>query len=316
MKTQLKADLMLVLVTLCWGVSYYLMDVSLSDMGPFTLNAYRFLGAFAAAGILSCKSLKTVNWATLKYSLLIGSVLVFVYMGATFGVQYTSLSNSGFLCALTVIFVPILEMLFLRKRPHRKIVVAVTMSFVGIMLLTLKDDFSINMANLRGDLLCLMGAVAYAADLILTERAVAHEEVDAFQLGVFQLGVTGVYMLVLCMIFETPHLPSTPGIWGSVVFLSLFCTGLAFIVQAVAQQYTTASHVGVIFTLEPVFAAVVAFFFAGEVLSAKSYLGAVIMTAALFVTEIDFGGKKKETVSGTDAADGTDGSDGSDGSFD
>lgn len=118
MKTQLKADLMLVLVTLCWGVSYYLMDVSLSDMGPFTLNAYRFLGAFVAAGILSCKSLKTVNWATLKYSLLIGSVLVFVYMGATFGVQYTSLSNSGFLCALTVIFVPILEMLFLRKRPH------------------------------------------------------------------------------------------------------------------------------------------------------------------------------------------------------
>ncbi|MGC2872718.1 DMT family transporter [Ihubacter sp. mB4P-1] len=293
MKTQLKADMMLILVTLCWGVSYYLMDVSLSDMEPFTLNAFRFLGAFIVAFVFMFKKLKTVNKTTIKYSLLIGFTLVFVYMGATFGVKYTALSNSGFLCALTVIFVPILEMILFRKMPQKKIVLAVTMSLIGIMLLTLKDDFSVNMSNLKGDILCIIGAVAYAVDLIFTEKAVSHEEVDAFQLGVFQLGVTGAFMLALSLIFETPHLPSTPGIWGSVIFLSLFCTGLAFIVQAIAQQYTSAAHVGVIFTLEPVFAAIVAFFFAGEVLTAKSYLGAVIMTAALFVTEIDFG-KKEE----------------------
>ncbi len=294
MNKQLRADMMLVLVTLCWGVSYYLMDVSLTDMGPFTLNAYRFLGAFVIGGLLSLRKLKGVNKQTLKYSLLIGSVLVFVYIGATFGVKYTTLSNSGFLCALTVIFVPIIEILVLRKKPQKKIIFAVTMSLIGIMMLTLKDDFSINMANLRGDLLCILGATAYAIDLILTEKAVSHEEVDAFQLGVFQLGVTGVYMLAMSFIFEQPHLPTTPMIWGSVIFLSIFCTGVAFIVQAIAQQYTTAAHVGIIFTLEPVFAAVVAYFFAGEVLTVKSYLGAVIMRAALFVTEIDFSGKKRE----------------------
>ena len=63
--------------------------------------------------------------------------------------------------------------------------------------------------------------------------------------------------------------------------------------MCIRDRYTAAAHVGIIFTLEPVFAAVVAFFFAGEVLSVKSYLGAVIMMAALFVTEIDF--KKKAT---------------------
>lgn len=294
MNKQLRADFLLVLVTLCWGVSYYLMDVSLTDMGAFTLNAYRFLGAFVIGGLLTFRKLKTVNRQTLKYSLLIGSVLVFVYIGATFGVKYTTLSNSGFLCALTVIFVPLIEILVLRKKPQKKIIFAVTMSLIGIMMLTLKDDFSINLANLRGDLLCILGATAYAVDLILTERAVAHEEVDAFQLGVFQLGVTGVYMLVMSFIFEQPHLPTTSMIWGSVIFLSVFCTGVAFIVQAIAQQYTTAAHVGIIFTLEPVFAAVVAYFFAGEVLTFKSYLGAGVMMAALFVTEIDFGGKKSE----------------------
>lgn len=120
MKTQLKADLMLVIVTLCWGVSYYLMDISLTDMEPFTLNAYRFLGAFAAGCILTFPRLKSVNKETLKYSLLVGSVLVFVYMGATFGVKYTTLSNSGFLCTLTVIFVPLIEILFLKKQSRKE----------------------------------------------------------------------------------------------------------------------------------------------------------------------------------------------------
>ena len=298
MKTQIKADMMLVLVTLCWGVSYYLIDVALAELGPFTLNAYRFLGAFLIAGIIAFKKLKTVNMETLKYSFLVGSALVFVYIGATFGVMYTSLSNAGFLCALTVIFVPIIEFVFLKKRPEKKMLIAVTMSLIGIMLLTLKDDFSINFGNLKGDLLSMMCAVAYAIDLILTEKAVSHEKVNAFQLGVFQLGVTGVYMLILGFVFETPSVPGEASVIGSIAFLSIFCTGVAFIVQAIAQKYTTASHVGVIFTLEPVFAGIVAFFFAHEVLTFKSYIGAVIMVAALFVTEIDFEGMKKKKLAG------------------
>ena len=72
MKTQLKADLMLILVTLCWGASYYLMDVALTDIEPFTLNAYRFLGAFVVAGIFTFRRLKSVNRKTLLYSLLFG----------------------------------------------------------------------------------------------------------------------------------------------------------------------------------------------------------------------------------------------------
>lgn len=288
MSKQVKADLILVLVTICWGVSYYLMDISLAELDPFTLNAHRFLGAFVIAGIFSWKKVLTVNRTTLKYSLLVGVALVFVYMGATFGVKYTSLSNSGFLCALTVIFTPIINRLVFRKRAGAKLTLVVIMCFVGIALMTLKDDFSINTENLRGDILCLMCAVAYAVDLILTERAVSHEEVDAYLLGVFQLGVTGILNFMLAFIFETPHFPETAGVWGSVIFLSVFCTGIAFVLQPVAQQYTTASHVGVIFTLEPVFAAIVALVFAHEVLSVKAYIGALLMLASIFVMEIDF----------------------------
>lgn len=286
--TKLKADLSLLLVTLGWGISYYLVDLSLEDMGPFTLNSNRFLIAFAVALIFAFPKLKSISKNTIKFSLILGVALVFVYIGATFGTKYTTLSNVGFLCGLTVIITPILSSLIYRKLPSKKQTFVILLSFVGIGLLTLKDDFSINYDNLLGDLLCIMCALAYAVHLLITEKAVTYEDVDAFQLGVLQLGTTGVFNLILAFIFESPHLPTEPKYWGPVLFLAIFCTGAAFIVQCLAQQYTEASHVGIIFSLETVFAGLVAFVLANEVLSFQSYIGAALMVASIFIMEIDF----------------------------
>lgn len=283
MDKQVKADLMLLVVTACWGISYYLMDVSLTDLEPFTLNAHRFLIAFVAAAALSWPKLKSVNKITLKYSFYIGVSLVFVYIGATFGVMYTSLSNAGFLCALSVVITPILAYFINKEIPGKKLSIVVVMCIAGIGLLTLDESLK----PALGDLLCMMCAVAYSVDLIITERAVRKEEVNAYQLGVFQLGFTGIIQLFLAFALEKPHLPGSSTVLSSVLFLAIFCTGLAFIIQAVAQQYTSATHVGVIFTLEPVFAGFVAYFFAGEVLLPRAYLGAALLIAGCFVMEVD-----------------------------
>ena len=287
MSKQLKADMMLLLVVLGWGVSYYMMDGSLEETTPLALNAIRFLGAFLIAFLLGIKRFKKVPRVTLLYSLAIGTCLAVCYACVTYGVGLTTLSNAPFLCALPVIFVPIFQFIFQGKKPEPRLFVAVIMSLVGIMLLTLKEDFSIDRSHLLGDILCTLCAVAYAVDLLITEKAVKNEEVDPYQLGTLNLGVTGVLMLMGTLIFEETSIPSTPVVWGYVIFLTVFCTGLAFVVQPIAQQYTTAAHVGIIFTLEPVFAAIVAYFIAGEVLSPRGYLGAVIMFLALILVEVD-----------------------------
>ncbi|MBR3788234.1 MAG: DMT family transporter [Firmicutes bacterium] len=283
MKTQVKADLMLVLVTLCWGVSYYMIDLCLVEMGTFNLNAFRFLGAFIIAAIFTFPKLKGVNKETLKYAFFIGISLVCVYIGATFGVMYTSLSNTGFLCALSVVFTPLLGIIVFKQRPDRKMVLVVLVCLIGIALMSLNEQLK----PALGDIFCLMCALAYAVDLLITEKAVAKEEVNAFQLGVFQLGFTGLFMLILSFIFEDPCLPSSGIVWGSALFLAVFCTGVAFIVQTIAQQYTSATHVGVIFTLEPVFAGIVAFALAGEILLPRAYFGAFLLLISLIIMEID-----------------------------
>lgn len=70
--------------------------------------------------------------------------------------------------------------------------------------------------------------------------------------------------LGMSLLIERPHLPTTAATWAAALFLGLLCSGVAFVVQTVQQQYTTASHVGLIFTLEPVFASIVAFVLGGE----------------------------------------------------
>lgn len=281
MSKQRKADLLLVMVTGFWGVSYFLMDLCLTDLQPLTLNAFRFLVAFVLLGAVFFKKMKGISRQTWKYSLLVGLFLTAVYICCTYGVLYTSISNAGFICALPVVTTPVLQFFISKKKPGKRLLASLAMCTVGLALLTLNEAFR----PALGDVICLGTALFYALDLIFTEKAVGLPEVDPLQMGILELGVVGVIMLVLSLILEQPHWPSTPGIWASALFLALFCTGFAFVVQTVQQQYTTASHVGLIFTLEPLFSAIVAYFLADEVLTGRGYVGAALMMSSLILME-------------------------------
>ena len=285
MSKQRKADLALLLVTLFWGVSYYLVDLCLTELQPMNLNAFRFLLAFLVLGPIFWKKLRHISRATLRYSLVIGTLLVGVYAGATYGVANTSISNAGFICALPVVFTPVLDFLVNRRKPGKKLVLALVVCTAGLGLLTLDDSFR----PAAGDLICLICAVCYAADMLVTEKAVADPQVDALTLGVCQLGVAGVLMLLVSALLEQPHLPQSPKIWGAAIFLGLFCSGIAFVIQSVAQKYTPATHVGVIFTMEPVFSGIIAFTVAGETLLPRGYAGAVLMLTSLLIMEVNWG---------------------------
>ncbi len=286
--TQFNADLMLIVVTFGWGVSYFMMDLCLEEIDPLTLNVYRFFGAFAVAWLATVKRMLPVSRTTLKYAFYVSLTFIFVYVGATYGVKYTTQSNAGFLCATSVIFAPLLTFLLKKIVPEKKLLFVIILCTVGMALMTL--DSHLHVAS--GDLLCLMCGVAFTVDLLVVEEGVKHEDVDAFQLGVYQFGFTGLWMLILALIFEDITLPQSGACWASLIFLTVFCTAIAYVVQVVAQQYTTATHVGIIFTLEPVFAAVVAFLFAGERLLPRNYIGMVMMLASILIMELD--GIKKD----------------------
>ena len=290
MNKQRRADLLLVLITAFWGMSYFLTDLCMTGMTPMSLNAFRFLIGFAVLAAVFRKKMWPVSRQTLKYGVLVGLALSAVYVFYAYGILYTSITNAGFICALPVVTTPIIEFIVTRKRPNKKLFFALVLCTVGMGMLTLNEQFK----PALGDILCLGVAVFYGVDLVVTDRGVHKPEVDPLQMGVIQLGVVGVVTLVLTLVLEKPTLPPTPKIWAAALFLAIFCTGIAFVVQTVQQQYTTASHVGLIFTLEPVFSAIVAFTLAGERLRPIGYVGAVLMMVSLVLMEADWSALKRK----------------------
>jgi len=276
-----KADLLLIGVTLCWGSSYLFMKLALTSMGEFNLIALRFGLAFVLAGLLFFgKMRRHLNRRMVGYAALLGFLLFGVFACITFGLGTTTMSNAGFLVGLTVIFVPLLSLVWLRHKPEARLLASVVLALAGIAFLTVQTPLGIRL----GDGLCILAALVYSVYIIATGWAA--KAADALTLGVLQLGFTALFGLVFSMLTEQPHLPDTAAAWGAVLALGIVCSGIGFIVMPIVQQYTSPTHTGLIFALEPVFAVFFGMLFAGETLPLKGYVGAAFLLAGVLIAEV------------------------------
>ncbi|WP_239984792.1 DMT family transporter [Sporolactobacillus pectinivorans] len=83
----------------------------------------------------------------------------------------------------------------------------------------------------------------------------------------------GVFGGLFALFFEKLQLPSTMGSWSAVLMLSIVCSVFGYVVQSIAQKYTTPTHTGLIFSLEPVFTTLFAYLFMNELMPLKGYVG-------------------------------------------
>ncbi|MBY0121984.1 DMT family transporter [Bacillus sp. S/N-304-OC-R1] len=275
-----KADVMMVLVTICWGSSYLFMKMGLGTISEFNLIALRFGIAFLLAAALFFRRLKFVDWKTIKYAMLLGFILFLVFVTLTYGLRTTATSNAGFLVSLTVIFVPLLSSLFMKSTIKIRLKISIFMALIGIAFLTIQLPFHIS----SGDLLCVMTAVFYALHIMIVGHA-AHK-VDSINLGIIQLGFAGLFGFIFSLIFEDPTFPATKSSWIAILMLSIVCSALGFVIQTVAQKYTSPTKTGLIFSLEPVSAASFGYVFAHEIMSGKEIFGALLVLFSVFFVTV------------------------------
>jgi drug/metabolite transporter (DMT)-like permease len=292
MQTKFTANAMLLLVTIFWGFSYLFMKMGLHSIQEYNLIALRFGIAFFLAAALFPIRLRKATAQTIRYAFILGFILFLVFSCITFGIKFTSTSNAAFLVSLTVIFVPLLVSLMAKKIPATKVMIGVGFALLGVGLLTLNNQLMINF----GDFLCVAGALLYAMHIIVTEKLT--KTVDSLLLGIIQLGFAGALGFMFSLLLETPRFPINIQEWIPILALSILCSAIGFVVQTVAQQHTTSTNTGLIFSLEPVFAAIFAFLFLGEVLSAQGWLGALLVLFGVIYSQMDWnrirsGGQQK-----------------------
>lgn len=277
---QKHANFMLLIVTILWGSSYLFMKMGLGSLQEYNLIALRFGIAFLLAALFFPGRMRKTTQTMLRYAFILGFILFLVFAFIMAGMKLTTTSNAAFLVSLTVIFVPLLSSLILKRKPAIKLLTGVSLALLGVGLLTLNHQFAINL----GDIFCIMGALMYATHILVTEKFT--KTVDSLTLGISQLGFTAILALGSSLIFETPRLPQSHDEWLPVLALSILCSAIGFVVQTVAQQHTNSTNTGLIFSLEPVFAALFAFLVFGETLSGQGLLGATLVLIGVIYPQL------------------------------
>lgn len=310
-----RAIVELVLITAVWGMSFIVSMGALQHTSHLWITASRFLLASLInaffIGILIKKRPeihKSISKAALsqmlKDSLSTGILLSLTLLFQTWGLKYTTATNSAFLTTLYSLFVPLIGVIAGSIILPRRYFICISSAVIGTSLLCgllswesgggVSIQFSLN----RGDLLTIICALTATIQILLVSRF-SKKAQSPYLYSVFQCFWAGVFSLICALIIEGTG--SAQGLFhrsvmGGLLYLAVFCTLIGFWVQVRVQKVLSASTASMLLLLESPFAAVFAFLVLGESLSTIQWSGALIILAssiAAVAVEGKYQGTKK-----------------------
>lgn len=279
------ADGSLLFVAFIWGATFVVVQNAIQFLPPNLFNGIRFLLAAIILSLFVLKSERSFFSIHLfKAGTFLGFFLFIGYSFQTVGLIYTTSSKAGFITGLSVMIVPILAIYFLKERAKLIVFIGAGIGTVGLYFLTLAGLSQIN----YGDLLVFICAIGFAFHIVFTSKFT--EQHPALPLTIIQLFTVSLLSFFSSFLFEKPSISIGQILHRDVIIAlfitSIFATALAFYIQTKFQQFTTAARVAIIFAMEPVFAALTAFFVLDERLSVFGFIGCCFIFIAMITTEL------------------------------
>ncbi|MCS0592120.1 DMT family transporter [Massilia norwichensis] len=289
MTQQLRGIFALVLVTLVWGTTFPAMKDLTANFSPVWI----ILTRFAIASLLLAPFLWRARRSDLQAGFLLGLVLFFCYLFQVEGLALTSSNRNAFICGLNVLVVPLLGILGGRL-PERRIVLALVLAIGGLAALCWDGG-----AWGIGDTLALLAALSFGVYVkimeIKTRGAVRLMSVTAAQ--ILTVAVCAALWLLM------REVPRGTGLiedannywryiggnllayWPNFAYLGVICTAGIISLQAWGQSRTTANEAAVIYAFEPGAAAFFGYFWLGEAMTARGWLGAALLISGMIVSQ-------------------------------
>jgi drug/metabolite transporter (DMT)-like permease len=260
-------------VTLGWSVSFPLVKLALADIGPLGFLALRLpLGLLLLWPLLGFRRPSPDAWRTGAW---LAVLLGLSYYLQTLGLAYTTPSRSAFLTALNVLFVPLLYPVLARRLPARTTMAGAVIALAGIYLLVDPRGGGLGL----GDSLTLLSALGFALYIVGLEETTRRKDYQDLVL---------VQMVLLSIAFLPLALLEGGGVrWGSGLLIGLAVTGpslaITIYLQNRYQKDTSAPRAAVIFSGEPLFAAVLSWALVGETLSLLQWGGGGLILVGMLV---------------------------------
>ena len=277
----IQAEIYLLIIVIIWGSTFALIKGVIELIPPYTYLTYRFLLAVLILVVIFWKRLKKFNIMILKKGSLIGIFLFLAYTLQTVGIKYTTATKAGFITGLSVVLVPIISVFFIKEKVSRNSIIGAFFALIGLWFLNYTNSFSFNF----GDFLVLLCAFSFAMHIISV--GLYTKKLDYVLLVIVQLATVSILSLFLAVIFERPalNLSYSFNVWWGIIFMGVFATAFAFYMQNRFQRYSTATKTAIIFSGEPIFSAIFAYFLLGEKVGLIAWIGGLLIIFGMIISQ-------------------------------
>ncbi|MDR7078951.1 drug/metabolite transporter (DMT)-like permease [Neobacillus niacini] len=282
-------ELALTITAIIWGSGFVASAISLEHFTPYQILAGRFIIGTIILSVIFHKRLKNINKATIIQGAIIGIFLYLAFALQTVGLQYTTPSKNAFLTAVNVVIVPFIAFVMYKRKVDRYELTGAILAIVGVGILSLKLSAGINI----GDLLTLGCAVGFAFHIFYTAKYVKNS--DPVLLTLVQMMTAAIIgMIVVLFKGETSFVIEKEGMY-SLLYLGIFSTTIAYLLQTVAQKMITETKAAIILSTEAFWGMVFSIAILDETMTIKMVVGAILILCAILISEtkLPFIKKKK-----------------------
>ncbi len=277
MSLRFKGEAGLVIAAILWGSTFVVVKDALADISPVLYLALRFwLSALILLLFVRRKPSRRMLLGGMMTGLFVGVGMIL----QTVGLKHTTASNVGFLTSLYIPLVPFVAAFVYQARTGWREALAVVVATVGIGLMSIDPA---TLAMNYGDILTVGAALMFAFQIVFVKRF--STEGEAVWMAWFQVAMTAL-VSTLALGFEERFLVWTPRLAWAFAITILGATVAAYLLQSYGQRYTTATRAALIFAMEPVFAGIASYFWLGERLAARGWIGAGLVLLGVVLAEL------------------------------
>jgi len=282
---------MLFAAALIWGTSFFIMKNALDNVPVFALLAIRFTAGAILLSIVCIKKWKDFTFDYLWRGAVVGGFLFLAYTVQTFGLSMTTPSKNAFLTSVYCVMVPFFTWLVVRRRPDKFNIAAALLCVLGVGLVSLNEQLSVNL----GDLLTLLCAVFYASHIVTVEKLSPGK--DIYLITIFQFAFAALYSWIGTLsteVFPTRAI-TDPTVFLPLAYLCVMATTVALLFQNVGQIWSDPASASVILSLESVFGVLFSVICYGDEVSGKMLCGFALIFVAVVCSETKFSFLRNKT---------------------
>ncbi len=262
-------------VAAIWGSAFVVMKDTLHRINVSSFLGWRFLIATCVMAAIRPQALKHIRGKFLVKGVVVGSLLGGGYLFQTFGLTQTTVAKTGFITGLYAIFTPLFAAGLFKKHVSKIQWAATALAFAGLAMLSFKG-LSIGV----GESLVLVSAILFAGHIIaLSEWS---NGMDTYALTLIQMAMVSAISFLggIKQGIEAPH---DSGVWQAILYTAILASAFAFLVQTWTQSFMAATSIGILLTMEYIFAAIFGVIFGHETLALRTLLGGSLVIIAMVV---------------------------------